>query len=193
MTDLDTLRWGDAKTVQIPAAGGLGPAFAFTSNQQLAQARWRWPLMWGLRIIILPHFNADETATFTVQVMVTIGSGQNSTTAVFTYTVAPTAGVYPVCVNDLQQLPAQDVQVTCKVTSGAATASAAAETLEVGCYLAPLTEPHGTTRLYEWMMTPPDRGARWTTEHHGSDPDGPQPGTGQGFPINPDPLYYQRR
>jgi hypothetical protein len=189
VSDVDTLRWGDAFSFQFSNAA-TGRNATVNLNRQLAQARWRWPIQWGLRVIIVPHFNADEAGDVTVNVLVTVGSGQNSTTAVFSYLVAPTAGVYPVCINDFQQIPASDVQVTAQLLTGQIT-SATLETLEVGIYLAPVTEPHAMTRMYEAMVEGKPEGKRWMQDY--GEPSPQNPGTGIAFPINPDPLHYQRR
>ncbi len=189
MSDQDTLRWGDAFSFQFsnPATGRNATV---NLQKQLAQAKWRWPIQWGLRVIIVPHMDAAETGDVTVNVLVTVGSGQNSTTATFQYVVAPTAGVYPLCINDFQEIPASDVQVTAQLLTGQLT-SVNLETVEVGVYLAPTTEPHGLTRLFEWMMDPRHAEQRWMQNY--GPPSQQNPGTGIAFPVNPDPLYYQRR
>lgn len=187
-TALDTLRWGDCQNVAI-----VNPALAAATQmttKQLAQARWRWPLVWGLRISIEPQMAVGETLTFTVTFQVTIGSGQNTANVYFVYLLTAANGYAPI--TDFLQLPAQDVQVQCTVSSPGG--SGLTDNIRVGAFLAPVTEPHATTHLYEIASgESQEPGARWMTEHHGSNPDGPQPGTGQGFPINPDPLTYQRR
>jgi len=187
-TATDTLRWGDCQNVTL-----VNSALAHVvtmQSKQLAQARWRWPLLWGMRVSIEPQIAAGETLTFTVTFQVTIGSGQNTATVSFVYLLTAANGYAPI--TDFQQLPAQDIQVTCTVSSPGG--SGLTDNIRVGAFLAPVTEPHAMTHVYEMMSGEADApGARWMTEHHGSDPDGPQPGTGQGFPINPDPLHYQRR
>jgi len=150
MADLDTLRWGDAK--QIVFAGTGGRQLPLGATFQLVAARWRWPLLWGVRIVIVPALDAGETGTFVVDVQVTLGSGQNSMTAHFTYTIAPTAGVYPICVNDFLEIPASDIQVTATINGNPSVAGTVNESLQVGVFVAPQTEPHATTRMYEAMV-----------------------------------------
>lgn len=189
-TALDTLRWGDNIPVTLTGLTGFAGLTQATSQKQIAKAQWRWPLLWGLRIIVSVQSADPAAPDFTIQFQVTIGSGQNSSTATFTYTTANTGiGVYPI-ITDFIELPAQDVQVTAMVTSTKALGADVTSTVYVGAYLAPTTEPHAMTELLDLAKGEPE-GARWMTEHHGPTPS--QPGTGQGFPIEPDPLYYQRR
>jgi len=186
-TSLETLRWGDAQTATI-----VSPALAALTQvqtKQLAQARWRWPLTWGLRFSIEPQVAAGETTTFTVDFSVTIGSGQNSATVHFVYLLTMANAYAPI--TDFQQLPAQDVQVTCMVSNPGG--SGLTSNIRVGAFLAPITEQHAARGMYEAHVEGEPEGVRWMTEHHGSDPSGPQPGTGQGYPINPDPLRYMPR
>ena len=185
-TALDTLRWGDAQNVQI--VNGALAIETVSITRQLAQARWRWPLMWGLRIGITPQVGNGETLTFTVQYKVTIGCGQNSADMFFNYTIAPAAGLY-LPVTDFIELPAQDIQVIATVNSPGG--SGVTDNFQVSAFLAPTTEPHAMTHLFEHLVEGDPEGVRWTTEHH--QPSAAQPGTGLGFPINPDPLHYQRR
>lgn len=191
---LDTLRWGDNIPVQLKGVAAFVGISSSSSRQQIAKAQWRWPLLWGIRFIVSVQSQDGGSPAFTVKYQVTIGSGQNSSTCEFDLTSTPTAvGVYPL-VTDFEQLPACDVQVTAVVSSSVALAVGVTSTIYCGAYLAPTTEPHAMTEMLDHMRGDAEnRGVRWMTEHHGSDPSGPQPGTGQGFPINPDPLHYQPR
>lgn len=188
---LDTLRWGDNIPIALEGSAALVGVSSGKSNQQVAKAQWRWPLTWGLRIVATVVGADPLSPAFDVTYEVTIGSGQNSSTATFgPYTITPTAvGVYPT-VTDFIQLPAQDVQVTATVVSDKALSVGIVSTVYAGAYLAPITEPHAMTELLDHARGETG-GARWMTEHHG--PTQGQPGTGQGFPINPDPLHYQQR
>ncbi len=161
--DATTQRWGDQLTASVTSSGGILPVSWSTNTKQLIAAHWRWPLMWGLRISIVPALDATETATFTITITCTVGSGQTAIPVVFTYVLAPVAGVYAP-INDLQQIPAEDVQVIATVTGQPAAAAGVKDNIVVGAVIAPFTDPHGLTRLYDWMMTPPNEqpeGGRW--------------------------------
>lgn len=188
---LDTLRWGDNIPVQLTGTAAL-VGISSGSSRQIAKAQWRWPLLWGVRFIVSVQSADAGQPAFTVSFQVTIGSGQNSSTCEFDLTSTPTAvGAYPL-VTDFEQLPACDVQVTASVKSSVALAVGVTSTIYVGAYLAPTTEPHAMTEMLDHVRGDAEaRGVRWMTEHHG--PTAANPGTGQGFPINPDPLHYQPR
>jgi hypothetical protein len=183
---LDTLRWGDSRAIVFTAQSGDNiPAFPII---QLVKAQWRWPLLWGLRLVIVPSFDATETAAFSVAVQVTLGAGQNSTTATFTYALTHP---YPVCVNDFIELPASDIQVTATLT-GVPAANDVQENVTIGAYVAPTTEPHAMTHLFEALVEKAPQGQRWMQDYpSGGAPT--HPGTGIAFPVNPDPLHYQSR
>jgi hypothetical protein len=189
--DLDTLRWGDNIAVQLTGTAAAVGISSASSQKQIAKTQWRWPIMWGVRFIVSVQTTDPNAPAFDVTFQVTIGSGQNSSTCEFTYTVTPAAGVYPI-VTDFQQLPASDIQITGTVKSSVALAPGITSTVYLGAYVAPLTEPHGLTRLFEWMLPPPEGGQRWMQNYPpGGSPQ--NPGTGVAFPVDPDPLYYQRR
>lgn len=185
---LDTLRWGDAETLNLLGTGAFANIVK-SASKQLVKANWRWPLMWGLRIVIVPQLAQGETATFTVTFTVTIGVGQNSMDALFAYTIAPTAGVYPICINDLIEIPAADIQVTAKLTG--APGVGLVDNFQVGAFVAPTTEPHAGAHLLD-LATGEQPGMRWMQNYPpGGSPQ--HPGTGIAFPQNPDPLHYQPR
>ncbi len=161
--DATTQRWGDQVTANATSTGGLAPVTWVNFTKQLIASHWRWPIMWGLRISIVPQLDASETATFTITVSCNVGSGQTAIPVVFTYLLAPVAGVYAP-INDLQQIPAEDVQVIATVTGQPAAAAGVKDAIIVGATIAPFTDPHGLTRLYEWMEKSPDEqpeGGRW--------------------------------
>lgn len=185
-TALDTLRWGDAQNATI-----VNPSLAAVTQvqtKQLAQARWRYPLLWGLRISIEPQMAEGETLTFTVTYQVILGAGQTSANVYFPYTLAPTGGIY-LPITDFQQVPAQDVQVICSVSSPGG--SGLTDNIRVGAFLAPLTEPHAGAELVE-MLSGDSPGMRWM-DGNPHPPSHQNPDTGIAFPVNPDPLHYQRR
>jgi hypothetical protein len=189
---LDTLRWGDSIPIVLVGAGAKGNVSS--GLRQIVKAQWRWPLLWAFRPVISVQSTDPTAPQFVVTYTVTIGSGQNSSDIPFEYTMIPSFGVYPTT-TDFIELPASDIQIVASVFNNNLLTLGQQSVINVGAYLAPVTEPHAMTELLEHVQTDgaDHPGVRWMTEHHGSNPSGPQPGTGQGFPVNPDPLYYQRR
>jgi hypothetical protein len=172
MSEIDTLRWGDVQSIS-----GLQKMVAETSivlkTKQMISARWRWPLVWVLRVAFVPQFAADESGTFTITVTVQLGTGGGLLEFPFFYTLAPQPDGSYRAITDAQLIPAQDCQVFVSVTSSTATGTSL-DTLLVGAWMAPETEPHAMTRMHDMLAAastaPPHREARWMREGFQDDP-----------------------
>jgi hypothetical protein len=148
----DTLRWGDSQTLEGLETLAGGESDQVISKQMVA-AHWRWPLSWNLWVAFVPIFDSTETATFTATLNVTIGVGQAIMTFPISYALAPTAGVY-VPVFDQKLVPAQDLQIRVEVTGKAAlTNPTGTDSLTVGLFVAPQTEPHAFTMLMDRIVS----------------------------------------
>lgn len=179
MGDLDTLRWGDSQQLIIP--GGAGGRFAaIQTSKQLIAAHWRWPCVWALRVIIRPQLDEHETATIFCAVDVIVGSGQSQATARFLYNVALVAGAYAP-INDLQLIPACDIQATVLILGSQALVGTAEESIAFGLFVAPHSEPHAITRYYEKTIE----------EHGGESRRWMDANPAQGF--QDEPLHYKPR
>jgi len=160
MSEHDTIRWGDTQNLVVPVGfsgsfGGEGGALPLVTKQMVS-TRWRWPLTWTVLIVLQPAFNADETATFQVQALFTVGCGSAVVTYPKVYTFAPTGGVYTLQTDQLF-LPAKDLQIIAAFGTSGAAASAKSESMLVGILAAPnSSEPHAATELLEHV----------TKEHH---------------------------
>lgn len=173
MSDLDTLRWGDTQTLAFDP-GVADPKGMAT--RQMVSAKWRRPLGWVCNVVIAPQFNA-ETGTFVFQARITQGIGGGLVTSVKTYTLAPVGGVYDP-IFDSFELAAQDIQIDVALVRTAA-AVGGPESVQIGVFVAPITEPHAMTAILDQTdggLPPPHR--RWMH-------DSPSPG------FEPAPLGYQ--
>lgn len=157
MSDQSNLRWGDTQTLDYKVQAFRAGA-PITTSKQLVMGQWKRPLTWAMRLAIVPAIPAGETATFTVVFLITIGVGQGVITIPFSYTLAPNAGVYSP-VTDMQILPAEHVQITCQVFGAPTAANGTEQSFQVGAFIAPYTEPHGSERMYEWMQPSPEENA----------------------------------
>lgn len=181
MPDLDTLRWGDTETLKIAPTQNSGDFAVPQNTKQLIAAHWRWPLVWALRVIIRPQLDPAETATINLAVDVVVGSGQSQATARFLYNVAPVAGVYPP-INDLQFIPACDIQAEALVLGSTALfVPNAGQSIITGLFVAPQTEPHAMTRIYEMLL---EHGGGESVRFLGQNP---------GRPFKDERLHYKAR
>lgn len=168
-SSLDTLRWGDIETVSVPAAGET----LFSQTKQLVQAHWRWPLAWAVQVSLVLDFGAviTETTTFFLDVEFTVGSGQAKMTYTETFSSTAAAGYPDIAVS--RTIPAQDLQIRATVrTAGAVTQVAQAN---IGCMVAPVTEPHAMTEVLRVVEGQAAGQVEWMRE---------------GF--TPQPLHYRR-
>lgn len=181
MPDLDTLRWGDSQALVFGPFGAGDSAHPMTSKQLIA-AHWRWPLVWALRVVIRDALNAAETATIHLAVDVVVGSGQSQATARFLYDLVSTApGVYPP-INDLQFIPACDIQASALILgSQPLIVPAAQQSVQFGLFVAPQTEPHATTRIYEKLL---EHGGGESVRYLGENP---------ARPFQDERLHYKER
>jgi hypothetical protein len=108
-------------------------------------------------------FDGTESATFTVQLQITLGCGQAMAQFSIPYTLAPTSGVY-LPVYDQKFLPAQDIQVGVSVQGTANATSPGKDTLLVGLFVAPQTEPHAMTMVLDKLDADDERRDRWMRE-----------------------------
>lgn len=155
MTTLSSIRWGDAENLEfvVPALA-LTPIVAPTKSQLVA-AHWNWPLTWTVGVVLIPQFAATETATFSVDLLVTMGVGASVATFPVTYTLAPVAGAY-LPVFDQKFFPSQDLQMKAQIRGVPTGPAGATENLFVGLFAAPLTEPHAMTRVLETLTGTPE-------------------------------------
>ena len=194
----DTLRWGGRTALAwgpTSAAGGnaqvnLDRAIAAAKGKlgsQLVNAHWRWPLTWRTLVCIRPQFAADETGTVTVKLDWTIGSGDAQQTFSMFYVLSPTTGVgYEDIVDSTLLLPAADVQVTLAAPGGIfvpggeghSLVTTSVDMLEIGVFVAPVTEPHAGLHAAD-VATAIDDANR-------------QDGTWMGPGFLPEPLGYRR-
>ena len=109
--------------------------------------------MWALRVVIRANLSAIETAVIHLAVDVVVGSGQSQATARFPYDLVSTApGVYAP-INDLQLMPACDIQATALILGSGALVDVAQQAVEMGLFVAPHTEVHAPTRIYEKLCS----------------------------------------
>ena len=192
----DTLRWGGRTSlVWGPASPAGGNSNANMQNalnlangnlgRQLVNAHWRWPLAWQTLVVMQPQFAADETGAVVVSIEWTIGSGDAQLTFSSSYTLAPTpvSGVYASIIDPTIFIPACDIMVQVKSLvaapgDGKGPNTATVDSLDIGVFVAPQTEPHATLHLLEHWDKYLDSGNR---------EDGWMP---PGF--NPEPLGYTR-
>jgi len=179
MPDLDTLRWGDSQQLIIPATAG-DFALLQTSKQMIA-AHWRWPLVWALRVIIRPFLDPTEAATIHLAVDVVVGSGQSQATARFLYNLAPNAGGTYDPINDLQFIPACDIQASALILGSTALFSNVEESIAFGLFVAPQTEVHAPTRIYEKLL---EHGGGESVRYLGQNP---------ARPFQDERLHYKER
>lgn len=182
MADLDTLRWGDSQVLVFGPFGAGEHAHPMTTKQLIA-AHWRWPVVWGLRVIIRETgMDPAETATINLAVDVVVGSGQSQATARFLYNLVSTApGVYAP-INDLQFIPACDIQAGASILgSQALVVPGVQQNIPVGLFVAPQTELHALTRIYEKML---EQGGGESPRYLGDNP---------ARPFQDDRLHYKER
>jgi hypothetical protein len=163
-SSLDTLRWGDAETL-LGLETLAGVETTFISSKQLAQAHWRWPLSWSFWAMFVPMFDSTERSTFTVITSVTLGVGQAQlTTEIRTDLPHDAANLYHP-VNLAETFPGQDIQVRCRVTGQATlTNPNGVNSLAIGVFLAPQTEPHAMTEILARLEGEPKEQVEWMRE-----------------------------
>ncbi len=127
--------------------------------------------------MLVPQFDSTETGTFTAEFLMTLGVGQGEMQTQLRYTISPTGGVY-LPQNQQMLVPAQDLQLTVRVT-GTATVSNpnGQDNLLVGAFIAPQTEPHAMTAMFELTV----------------EGKGPEPVEWMGPGFTPQPLHYRNR
>jgi hypothetical protein len=170
-----TLRWGGSQTFAINPVPGEPDVVVNYPSKQLVALQWRWPVSWNVFTAIVPMFDPSEGATFTMSLEYVLGVGQGIDSFTRNFTIAPTAGVYPVSVTDQIFLPAQDIQITAVLSGKQQTAQP--EMCKVAVWGAPQTEVHALLELLQFL-----RG-------EGSDQRQPQwmpPG------FHPEPVHYRR-
>jgi hypothetical protein len=146
-SSLDTLRWGDSETL-LGLETLAGGESSTVLSKQLAQAHWRWPLSWSFWAMFVPMFDSTERATFTVITSVTLGVGQAQLTTEIRTDIAHDASNLYHPVNLAETFPAQDIQVRCRVIGQASlTTPGGQDSLAIGIFLAPQTEPHAMTEI----------------------------------------------
>lgn len=152
----DTVRWGDRTEItwNNGTVTTLANAGQRSATKQLVNAHWHWPLSWQLNIILVPQFAADETASYLVAMRVQLGSGSGLTSFRLFETIAPTAsGAYLDLFDDKPVFAARDVQIAFDSITllGEGGITAALDVLEIGAYVAPVTEPHATFGALEHL------------------------------------------
>jgi len=150
----DTLRWGETLTLPIPPGLSVeGPPISF--NRQLIAAHWRWPLSWNCLVLITPQFNADETADLTLYLNATVGVGQAIATTVYEFDISSPYAPQQIPL----VIPAQDLQITASVSLGFL--SKEPESLQLACFVAPVTEPHAMTHLLDKLRGEREEAVHW--------------------------------
>ena len=181
MSDLDTLRWGDTQELLFTPNSDATVA---APSKQMVAAHWRRPLGWVVNVVINPQLNSDETADVILDVTLTQGSGGAIISGHKRYTMTLAGGYAPVL--DSFQIAAQDIQVavSASIKNGA---SAAQEGLQVGVFVAPVTEPAAAARQTDALERMPA-----DPRYMHTIPAAPFPGDGPG-PSAPGGLHFQRR
>jgi hypothetical protein len=175
----DTLRWGDQFAFNFNPTVLISP----TQSSQLIATHWDYPLTWNVMFVGVPVLNSDETGALHLKFRVVVGVGQSQTS--FIYPFSTTAGA-PLgaegfnftgppynAIMSLQQIPAQDLQVTSLLTVSGLTSTSPSEQLVVGVYAAPIIESHTMRDLADRLA--PGQGERqggwmppgFTPEHLG--------------------------
>lgn len=180
----DTLRWGGMLGVPIdatPSTAGLTAAIAQAmakSGSQLVNAHWRWPLTWGIALVLTPQ--GAIAGDVSVQFAITIGSGDAQQTILRTVTIPN--GSADSAIDNALILPACDLLIRPQVlTTTDSHPVTGPGSLEIGAFVAPQTEPHAMLEMLACMCR--IEGA--------SNADQRRDGwMGPGF--NPEPLGYGR-
>ena len=157
-----SLAWGPTSAIKGNAQANLNQAVNNARGKlgsQLVNAHWRWPLTWRTLVCLRPQFAPDETGTVVVRIDWTVGSGDAQQTFSTFYPLSPTSGVgYEDVVDTSVVLPGADVQVELSqggifVPSGEghSLVTASVDMLEVGVFVAPITEPHAGLHVAESM------------------------------------------
>lgn len=143
----DTLRWGD--TLVQPFSGGADLSAGGQGTKQVVSARWRYPISWKLMCMATIQPPAGETATFNVRPLVVVGSGQGQMQIRLPPLVlAPPYGD----VVAFFTIPAQDLQVRFLLEGVSDAVAGNQGNIQVGAYVAPITEPHAMTHLADGFM-----------------------------------------
>jgi hypothetical protein len=172
MTVHDTLRWGDVETLVIHAAVGEIPTL---TSKQLASAHWRWPLTWTVLLPMTAMLEPAETADVIVTIEYTVGVGQAMVTYTEDFTITHASGYAPL--SPQRFIPAQDIQIRAFVTTSKTPTGLADESVQVGCMIAPMTEPHAMTELLEHEVGIAQKEVEWM----------------QNQPFTAEPLEYGPR
>jgi hypothetical protein len=160
----DTLRWGDQFAFSFNPTVLITP----TQSSQLIAAHWDYPLTWNVMFVAAPVLNADETGALHLQFKVVVGVGQSQTSFIYPFSTIAGAALGAEGFNftgppyntimSLQQIPAQDLQVTSLLSVSGLTSVGHSEQLVVGVYAAPIIESHTMRDLAERLA--PGQGER---------------------------------
>jgi hypothetical protein len=171
-------------------------------TNQLIAAHWKYPITWNVILVGAPQMDPTETGALLISWDIVIGAGQ-SQTRIFPFALGPLsifpgptptglvsegmwwAGpsgdpfvglpLYQPLIATFQ-IPAQDIQITAHPSNGFLSAPANTDSVTVGAYVAPITEPHALQLMQDIMG-----------EHQGD-----RKGGWMGPGFTPEPLGYRR-
>ena len=159
MSAQDTVRWGDRVGLQFgpsPSSASLSTALAKTVSQgkQLVNLHWRWPSVYQVALVLVPDFAAGETGDVTVTYRIIFGSGNNIATTRAVTIPSSGFGLYNTQFDLGLTLPAQDIQIDpVAITTSDSHPLVGPGSLEIGAFVAPVTEVHAMTHMLECLCS----------------------------------------
>jgi len=153
MSDIDTMRWGDAQTLNFANAmpNPSGAENFLLPSKQMLNAHWQRPLLWKLMISVTPQVDDSvmEGFAFSLTAFLYVGVGQANSLVpldIFNF-----SGVPPYTpVTKFYDIPAENYQLLFQLMYPFGTSLTQSYVL-VSAFTAPFTEPRMVTDVREYV------------------------------------------